>query len=222
KMWPLPIQDLLFVGKSTAKRLHSLGIHTIGALAQSDPILLQNHLGKMGLTAWQYANGHCSDDEFSHTPETKGYSNATTLSEDITDAVQAKEILLSLCETVASRLRYDKKKAGVVSVTIRNTDFEDHSRQTSLYSNTNVTQELYVEVSRLFDELWDHTPIRLLGVATAKAEEGTSYQYDLFDNGKHEKLEKLDAAIDKVRARYGDDSIKRATLLNNTYKPRRK
>ena len=221
KMWPLPVENLLFIGKSTAKKLHELGIHSIGDLAAADPTLLQNHLKKMGLTAWRYANGH-SDGDFSHAAQNKGYSNSTTMAEDVTTPGQAKEILLSLTETVASRLRYDDMKAGVVSVTIRNTDFEDHSKQVSLYSNTNVTEELYNEVSALFDKLWDGSPIRLLGVAASKAEEGSAYQYDLFNQGKHEKLEKLDAAIDKVRARYGDDSIKRATLLNNTYRPRKK
>lgn len=221
KMWPLPVEDLLFIGKNTAKKLHELGIHSIGDLAAADPALLQNHLKKMGLTAWHYANGH-SDDDFSHAAQNKGYSNSTTLAEDVTVPGQAKEILLSLTETVASRLRYDDMKAGVVSVTIRNTDFEDHSKQVSLYSNTNVTEELYNEVSVLFDKLWDGSPIRLLGVAASKAEEGSAYQYELFNQGKHEKLEKLDAAIDKVRARYGDDSIKRAALLNNTYRPRKK
>ena len=214
KMWPLPVSDLLFVGKSTASYLNKLGIYTIGELAKSNPDFLQDHLKKAGLTAWQYANGICEDFDSDHTTSTKGYSCSTTLAEDVTSPAIAKEVLLSLCETVSARIRADGSKAGVVSITIRNSNFENHSKQTSLYSSTSVTEELYLEICSLFDKLWDGSPIRLLGVSCSKSGGQDEYQYDLFHSEKHEKLEKLDLAIDKVRARYGDDSIKRATLLN--------
>lgn len=215
KMWPLPVEDLLFVGKNTASKFHSLGIHTIGQLAHCDPSLLSHHLKKMGLTAWQYANGECDDFGSDHTVANRGYSNSTTLSSDVTSAQIAKQILLSLCETVSARLRADQARISVVAVTIRNPDFENVSKQTSLYSSTNVTDEIYAEVCRLFDELWDGSPIRLLGVSTSKATTEDNYQYDLFHSEQHEKLKKLDSAVDTIRARYGEDSIKRATFLKD-------
>ncbi len=222
KMWPLPVGDLLFVGKSTTKRLHQLGIYTIGELAAANPDFLYSHLKTAGTTAWQYANGICQDFGFDHNVANKGYSSSTTLASDVTSPSIAKQILLSLCETVCARLRSDNHKVSVVSVTIRNSDFENRSKQTSLYSATNVTDEIYWEVCSLFDKLWDGSPIRLLGVATSKASTQSDYQYDLFNSTKHEKLEKLDSAIDKVRARYGDDSIKRATFLHDKHSTKRK
>ncbi|MGN0170664.1 MAG: DNA polymerase IV [Lachnospiraceae bacterium] len=214
KMWPLPVEDLLFVGKNTASKLHHLGIHTIGQLALCDPALLSGHLKKQGITAWQYANGRCDDFGADHTIANKGYSNSTTLSSDITSATIAKQVLLSLCETVGARLRADNARISVIAVTIRNCDFQNTSKQTSLYSSTNVTDEIYQQVCRLFDELWDGSPIRLLGVSTSKATQTDNYQYDLFCSQQHEKLKKLDSAVDNIRARYGEGSIKRATFLD--------
>lgn len=104
-------------------------------------------------------------------------------------------------------------KISVVSVTIKNTDFESHSKQTSLYSHTDVTDEIYTTACKLFDSLYDGSPIRLLCVSTSKATDDSNYQYDLFHSEQHEKLEKLDSAIDEVRSKFGQDSIQRATFL---------
>ena len=215
KMWPLPIEDLLFVGKSTAKAFHNLGINTIGELANMDPALLSLHLQKGGMDAYNHANGEDVDFSFDKHAVNKSYSNSTTLPHNIEDAATAKEVLLSLTETIAARLRYDDMKVSVVSVTIRDPDFNDVSRQMSLYSSTNVTDELYAAICELFDKLWNKGPIRQLGVSGSKAEKNDNYQTNLFDDGRHEKLSKLDTALDKVRKKYGDDSVKRAVFLKN-------
>lgn len=213
KMWPLPIEDLFFVGKSQAQAFRSLGINTIGDLANSDPALITAHFKKNGMSAYRHANGEDINLDFDHNAENKSYSNSTTLSHDITSPDIAKQVLLSLTETVAARLRRDNMKISVVSVTIRDTDFNDRSKQTSLYSATCVTDEIYETVCLLFDSLWDHSPIRLLGIAGSKAIETDNYQMNLFNDGRHEKLSRLDSALDKVREKYGDDSVKRAVFL---------
>ena len=71
-------------------------------------------------------------------------------------------------------------------------------------------------VCRLFDELWKGAPIRLLGVATSKATNEQIRQYSLFEEHNVEKLSKLDSAIDSIRMKYGEDSIKRASFVNNS------
>lgn len=213
KMWPLPIEDLFFVGRSQSTAFRSLGINTIGDLANADPALLNAHFKKNGMSAYRHANGEDINLDFDHDADNKSYSNSTTLSSDITSPDIAKQVLLSLTETVAARLRHDNMKITVVSVLIRDTDFNDRSKQTSLYSATNVTDEIYRTICLLFDNLWDHSPIRLLGVAVSKAVETDIYQMNLFDDGRHEKLSRLDSALDKVREKYGDDSVKRAVFL---------
>ena len=110
KMWPLPVGNLFLVGESAKKRLNSLGIFTIGDLANADPNYVRQHLKKHGEVIYQYANGNGETELVCSESDNKGYSNEITLSNDVQDAETAKLVLLSLCETVCSRLRKDKKK----------------------------------------------------------------------------------------------------------------
>ena len=213
KMWPLDVGDLFFVGKNTKKKLNSLGIRTIGDLAQTDVSIIQYHLKKFGLTLWDYANGRDLAIVTDHDESNRSYSNETTVSHDITSPEIAKHILLSLCETVSARLRADKIKGRVVGVYLTNSDFEQTRHQITLPSATDVTQEIYTHCCKLFTKLWDGSPIRLLGVSCSKITEDDNLQYNLFDGQKYERLQKLDSAIDKVRNRYGDNSIMRACFL---------
>ena len=217
KMWPLPVSDLFFVGRQTAKRLYSLGIFTIGDLANTDKKIIQDNLKGHGSVIWEFANGIGDSMEDvankNRTPANKGYSNETTLAFDVTDANLAKEILLSLTESVSARVRADKAYVSVVSVYFVDNEFHHSSKQMTLNSTTNVTNELYYHACKLFEQLWKGQPIRLLGIHISKASSENHRQYSLFEQQDVEKLSKLDSAIDKIRHKYGDDSIKRATFL---------
>ncbi len=218
KMWPLPVGELFFVGKSTEKKLHTLGIKTIGELAKSDRELLRSHLKKHGEVIWDFANGIDVSDVTSKPTENKGYGNSTTIPFDVKDAQTAKNVLLSLAETVSVRLRENTVKIEVISVQIRYSDLTRNSHQCVLESGTNVTDEIYQTACRLFDELWDGTPIRLLGIQTSKiSDEGDYRQMNLFeDEAKHEKLQKLDQAMDQIRSRYGKNAVKRASFMKES------
>ena len=217
KLWPLDIRELLYVGKSTANKLHSLGINTIGDAANTDINLLTYHFKKQGSMIWNYANG-IDDSTVAISPTAnKGYGNSTTLSEDITNNEHAKIIILSLCENIGARLREDKKYIGVVSVSLVDNDFNHYSKQTSLASSTNVTEEIYDVACKLFDSCWKGEPIRLIGVSTSKATDDKYSQYNMFDMDKYDKLSKLDSAIDNIRNKYGDDSVKRARFINSKH-----
>ena len=220
KMWPLPAGELFLVGRSSAKKLTGLGIRTIGDIARMDPALLQLHFGKQGKTMWEYANGIDDSPVRSESDAAKSYGNSVTLSLDVTDADSAKKILLSLCETVGARLRADKAYIRSVTVTIKDCEFRTTSHQTGLSDATNVTEVIYRTSCTLFDQLWDHTPIRLLGVSTGKITDDSYSQIELFSASKSsgpapEKLSKLNAAIDQIRGRYGEDSVKRARFLES-------
>ena len=217
KMWPLPVSELFFVGRQTAKRLHALGIFTIGDLANTDKKIIQDNLKGHGEVIWEFANGIGDSMEDvanrSRKPANKGYSNETTLPFDVTEAPLAKEILLSLTETLAARVRADKSYISVVSVYFVDNEFKHTSRQMTLNSATNVTNEIYYHVCQLFDQLWNGNPIRLLGVHISKATTEAHRQYSLFETQNVEKLSKLDAAIDKIRNKYGEDSVMRASFV---------
>lgn len=213
KMWPLPVSDLLYAGKSSVQKLHNLGIFTIGELASANPLVLQQHLKSHGQELHNYANGIDNSPVEAESEAAKGYSNSITLPFDITDRNDAKEIMLSLCENIGARIRKDNAYISVVSVTIVDMDFRKTSHQVSLSNGTNITDVIYENACTLFDRLWDQTPIRLLGVHTSKASDENYTQYSLFDTEKNEKLEKLDMTIDAIRNKYGDNAIKRARLV---------
>lgn len=213
KLWPLPVRDLYFVGGATEKKLANLGIRTIGELAHAEPSILKSHFKKHGELIHAYANGIddspvCSDDH-----QYKGYGNSTTISFDVEDAPTAKLIIRSLCETVASRLRKDHKSAGVIAVEIKSQDFITCSHQRTLLSPTNATDQIYETASSLFDEIWDGSPIRLLGVRSTKLTEEDNRQLNFFDYERYEKLTKLDSAIDAIRNKYGNQAVMRASFL---------
>lgn len=213
KMWPLPIRDLLFVGRSTEQKLYNLGIRTIGDLANSDRDIICRHLGKHGSMIHNYANGIDEAPVAAEAAESKGYGNSTTISHDVTDPREAKDILRTLCASVGRRLQKDHVRAGVVAVSIKNSSFMRCSHQCTLDTATDSPEELYEHSCRLFDECWDGTPIRLLGVSTSKITKETLRQLNLFDQEKIEKQQRLDSAIDTIRNRFGKDAIVQAGTL---------
>lgn len=218
KMWPLPVSDLLYVGRSSIRALHNLDIFTIGDLANADVNILRQHLKKHGEDMWKSANGLDDALVIAEQPANKGYGNSVTLGADVTDAETATMVLLSLCETVGARLRADQAHIGVVSVSIVDTSFHKTSKQTTLNTSTDITEVIYETACSLFRELWTGEPIRLLGVHTSKATSDTFVQYDMFDAEKNEKLSKLNSAIDQIRNRYGDESVKRARFVDSGHK----
>lgn len=213
KMWGLPVGELLFVGGSTVKKLNNLGIRTIGELARTDVELLKVHLKKQGEVIHSFANGIDASVISQEEVKNKGYGNSTTISFDVEDESTAKIILLTLAESVGARLRKDNVMANVISVSIVDSMFRHTSHQKTLLSPTNITDDIHKEACSLFDELWDQSPIRNLGIQTSKVvSDEAEKQLNLFSFGTDEKKVKLDKAIDKIRDRFGTASIQRASL----------
>ena len=216
KMWGLPISNLFFVGRATTKKLLNLGIQTIGNLACADPALLKAHLKKHGEVIWAFANGKDVSVVQSEPPANKGYGNSTTIAFDVTDASAAKLVLLALAETVGTRLREAKVRAEVIAVGIKSADFRYTSHQMTLRNATDITSEIHKYACRLFEELWDGAPIRHLGIHTSRIRDGADMrQIDMFDDTDYEKLEQRDAAVDRIRRRFGIDSVKRAAFIES-------
>lgn len=215
KMWPMPVRELLFVGRATEEKLARLGIRTIGELARTDRAVLQSHLKKHGELIWEFANGRDVSLVETEPAENKGYGNSTTIAFDVTDARTAKLVLLSLAETVAARLRKHGRKAELVTVEIKNQELCRVSHQRLLPCPSDITDELYRAACGLFDELWDGSPIRLLGIQAGRLGDGAERQMRLFDQVDYGKLERLDAALDKIRTRHGQDAVMRAAFLKS-------
>lgn len=222
KMWPLPISELYMAGRSSVEVLNKLEIRTIGELAKADPNLLELHLKSHGRTLWEFANGIDHEKVRRGHVENKGIGNSTTLAKDAVTEEEAKKVLLWLAESVGGRLRKEKQRAGMVSVEIKYHTFQTVSHQKQLETASNADQVIYKAACELFRELWNQEPIRLLGIRTSKLQdESAPVQMSIFDfqtkqeeqSVKNKKHQKLDKALDVIRKKYGEDAVKKGTLL---------
>lgn len=218
KMWQLPVSSLFMCGASSVQTLHKLGILTIGELAAADPEILEAHLKSHGRLLWEYANGIDDSPVISEPAKAKGIGNSITLASDVLTTQEAHCTLLSLAESVAARLRTEGQCAMMESVEIKYADFHSVSHQTTLSVPTNSSSMLYETACQLFDELWNHAPIRLLGIRTTKLSsenELMPIQLSLFDTApvQNEKQQRLDRAVDSIRQKFGKDAIVRGSLL---------
>ncbi|MDE7332859.1 MAG: DNA polymerase IV [Lachnospiraceae bacterium] len=234
KMWPMPVSSLYMCGKSSTLALKKLEITTIGDLAKCQRDILASHLKSHGILLWEYANGIDDSAVVSAPVEAKGIGNSTTLPKDVTDRREAFQCLLSLSDSVAGRLRKAGQLAGMISVEIKYSSFQTASHQMPLSPASNTSQIIYKTACKLFDDLWNGSPIRLLGIRSSKltAETGPT-QLSLFDlpvNGifvpdntaskvstpspSQEKLAALDKTLDFIRQKYGKNAVVRGSFLN--------
>lgn len=213
KFWPLGVRDLFLVGPASERKLAQLGIHRIGELAAASPKVLERQLKSHGLLLWRYANGIDDSPVTATPPPNKSYGNSLTTARDVIDVQTAKKYLLSLAETVSARLRADGVRAQVVELSLRNAALQFSHHQRKLSEPTDLTLELYEAASRCFDELWQGEPVRQLGIHTAQLTRESARQMDLFSAVDYEKQHRAEAAVDKLRKRFGIDCVKRAVFL---------
>ncbi len=228
KMWNLPVSELFMAGKSSVVTLNKLGIFTIGQLANTPRNVLKSHLKSHGITLWEFANGIDDSVVNAESEEAKGIGNSVTLAQDLNDIEDINKIFLQLSDKVGSRLRTSGQMAKTVAVEVKYNDFSKVSRQTTLDRATDSSTELYNLSKELFGECWNKKPVRLLGIRTANlVQQGEPEQMSIMDIFKetsksnefkapsHDKLKKLDKALDSIKNKYGQDTVKRASLLQN-------
>lgn len=224
KMWPLPVRDLLFLGKASEQKLLRAGIKTIGDMAKSDEAEIRQLLGdKNGRQLYRYANGIDDSPVRSEREEAKGYSAETTVEEDIVTYEQALSLLLAQCDVVAARMRRDGKKCSCVAVTYRTLDFKTRSHQRKFTNPTDVTEEIFAQVKILLYECWKCQPLRLIGLALTDLTSDDFWQMSMFeDTQNHEKQQKLDGAVDDIRKRFGNGMIVRGSTMKTAGQVARK
>ena len=154
KAWSLPAADLLYVGKSTNRKLALLGIKTIGDLARADEDVLNSHIGKMGSILWSFANGY--DDSLVKLENTyapiKSVGNSTTTPKDLVCDEDVKIVLYILAESVAARLRENGFRCRVVEISVRDNELFSFTRQKKIDHATNITGEIAASAYLIFKE----------------------------------------------------------------------
>lgn len=216
KMWTLPVSELFMLGKKTLPKLYNMKIKTIGDLAKQDKMYMIKKFGKHGLMMWEYSNG-IDNSEVNYLEEKpKGVGNSVTLPQDLCEKEKIEEVLLTLAEQVAYRLRRYKMYANVVNVQLRTKDFKDFSHQRKLPNATSNTKDIYALAKQLLEEMYQKgTFIRLVGLRVDNLVEKDEVQLSLFHNEADEKQEKLEEVVDKLKEKYGYSSITRAGKLHS-------
>ena len=214
-VWPLPVGDLLYVGGAAQKLLKQYGVETIGQLAACDPGMLETLMGKLGFQLYEYANGLSQEPVRSRydAEPVKSMGNGTTFPKNLTTRAEVQTGVAMLADSVAMRLRRCGLYASGIQVTIRDPEFRDRSRQRQLAAPTHLIRDLTDNAMALVGELWKPpSPIRALTVtAIHLVQDDQAYeQVDLFTAAaapKREKQEKLEAAMDRIRGKYGTGAI---------------
>ena len=216
KMWTLPVSELFMVGKKTLPVLYKMHIKTIGDLAKQDKQEMIKKFGKHGLMMWEYSNGIDKSEVHYLEEKPKGIGNSVTLPMDLVEKEKIEKVLLTLTEQVTYRLRKYNMYANVVNVQLRTKDFKDFSHQKKLMNATSNTKDVYNVAKELLDEMYKKgTFIRLVGLRVDNLIDKDEVQLSLFNNDEEKKQEKLDEVVDKLKEKYGYNSVTRAGKLHS-------
>lgn len=221
-VYPLPVSDLLFAGKSTTQKLSRIGIYTVGDVAQAGRKAMTDALGKNGATLFDYATGaECSPVTPANAErEIKSVGNGITFRRNLLGIDDIRAAVWALSDTVAARMRAYGVVCGTVAVSVRDPYFNNVSRQRKLRNPTALCADIAGTAVDIICNLVDISkPIRAITVTGMDIckEESAGIQQTLFadDTLKRERMEKLERAVDAIRARYGGGSVSRASSVGS-------
>jgi len=210
---PLEVQALWGIGPKTSQKLHGQGIHTIGHLAALSIAELEAYFGNNALEMHARALGIDPSPVHSER-EVKSVSNEVTFTKDTTDSEVLRQTLHALADKVGYRLRQAGFAGSVVQIKLRYSNFETLTRQTALPQPTNLDDEIYAAAEKLFEaNIIPTRAVRLIGIGVSRLNPPYR-QLSLWNDDQTEK-EKLANAIDQLKEKYGQDVIKRASMMKD-------
>ena len=217
KMWPLPIEDLFMVGKSSSKILRTIGINTIGDLANCDIRILKKHFKNQAQFLLDSANGIDYNKVEKSISKTESISTTETLIKDISDKEELKDILFRQTDDVSRQLRKKEKYCNVVAIIYKNNNFESYTKQIKLDNATNDTNEIYKVVLHLLNISFRGEPIRLIGVRLADLSSDRVEQISLFDKEikKDSTSADFQKVVDSLNSKFGSNSVIPASMKKN-------
>lgn len=220
QVWPLAVEEMIGVGGSIKKALNGVGIYTLGELAGTTPEFLSLILGKAGRALYSYANGLDASPVISERllPAAKSYGRSATCRYDLTDELQVKRVMLAMSEKVAHCLREDRVMAGLIQISVKDSDMCVHEHQKRPEQPTRLVEMLLSSGMELFNSYYTwEKPVRAVGIRACElVNEEDAIQYTLFYSGeRYEKLERLESRVDEIRRRYGKQAIVRAGIMTD-------
>lgn len=180
KFWNLDVSELYMVGRKTAEKLKSRGIKTIGELSKMDPEYMEKWMKKPGVMIWKYANGIEESEVIVEEDTKKSIGNSVTTPFDVDNEEDALRFIAGLCKKVGIRLKDAGKRAKVVNIAIKNSQFITKSHQEKLNSFTNDTNKIYKIARKLFKKIWKNETLRLFSVSVSELNEDDEFQLSLF------------------------------------------
>ena len=223
-VWPLHCSEMIYCGPATTKKLATYGIHTIGDVAQTDPLFLKQLLGINGLALWRYANG-TDQSRVMHkdfVSPIKSVGHGITCNADLENEDEVFRVMLELSQDVGHRLRVHELSAKGVQIWIRGNDLYGSQFQCKLPVKTQLPSEIAAAGFGLFHERyrWE-TKVRAVCIrAIDLVPKDDPDQLTLFDDTElREKRERIQDAVESIRERFGKRAITYATLLGNLKMP---
>lgn len=214
KYWPLPIGNMFMVGRSTREQLEKMGIYTIGQLAATDLSVLRYHFKTFGLQLYQYARG-ISTDDFKPIEPPKSLGCGITTPSDLITLEQIERVALALTHKAVHSLREQNLTCEAVELSLKRTDFSTYSHRVKATSHVDNYKTIFGYVKQAIAEMWDLKPLRAVSVRLCNLEIDAILQYTFFDEPNLEKNRKLQKALDKIRGRFGFESITNASLIKD-------
>ena len=221
-VYPLPVSDLLLVGKKTTTELSRIGVNTIGDLAEIDLDVLVAKFGKIGISLYEYSRG------LDNTPVTpvvfregaKSIRNGFTFKHDLVTREECKCGIQYLCEEIGYKLRASEMKCSTVSLTIKDVYLKSIQRQKQLSRPTDIGGEIADILYEILCNTWpENKPIRMItATALGLLSSDSAKQIDIFENDvkDREKVLNKEKTIDKLRQKYGNSAIVRASFVDNS------
>lgn len=218
KMWPLDVSDLFMIGKSSSKKLYSLGIKTIGELANCNKDYLIRNFKSMGKMMWEYANGIDNSEVESDYGNPKSISVSEVLPYNYTNIGDIYMELKKLSISTGKKLREKKMYTPNVNIWVKFDDFSKISKQVTLDNLINTDEDIYCNAVKLFNKIWNvdsDKKIRALCVGVSNLTDVYKVQLSIFEdvNTNNKKNDNLQKTIDDIKSRFGDKSITYADEL---------
>ncbi len=218
KIWSLPVESMLYVGKRTKSLLNNRAIYTIGDLAKTDKELVISWLGKNGAALYAFANGYDLSPvrEYDDIKEAKSIGNSTTCPRDLVTDTEVKTVLMLIAQRVSERMRVAGVKGREITVSVKDNELHTISHRCTLEVYTDISGEIAECAMKLFKQSYGWiNPVRSIGISVGALTSDEMYeQLDLFnDMGHRKRLETIERVTDAIKKKFGNDSICKARFL---------